>query len=56
LWDDCDAHIDKGVAAEPDWDGAVQPAPGYEAKLLPISASTGELAGLGVLPVLGVLP
>lgn len=20
LWDDCDAHVDVGVAAEPDWD------------------------------------
>jgi hypothetical protein len=34
LWDDCDAHVGEGVAAEPDWatdwDGAAQPAPDHE--------------------------
>ena len=31
LRDDCDAHAGEGVAAEPDWDLAAQPAPDYEA-------------------------
>ena len=31
LWDDCsDAQTGEGVAAEPDWDLAAQPAPDYE--------------------------
>ena len=30
LWDDRDAHAGEGVAAEPDWDLAAQPAPDYE--------------------------
>jgi len=34
LWDDCDAHVGDGVAAEPDWaadwDGAAQPASDHE--------------------------
>ena len=30
LWDDCDAHVGEGVAVEPDWDLAAQPAPDYE--------------------------
>jgi len=31
LWDDGgDAQVDDGVQAEPDWDGAAQPAPDYE--------------------------
>ncbi len=30
LWDDGgDAQMDEGVAVEPDWDLAVQPAPDY---------------------------
>ena len=31
LWDDCDAQAVEGVAVEPDWDLAAQPAPEYEA-------------------------
>ena len=30
LWDDGDAQIGEGVAVEPDWDLAAQPAPDYE--------------------------
>jgi hypothetical protein len=34
LWDDCDAHVGEGVAAEldwaTDWDRAAQPAPNFE--------------------------
>ena len=30
LWDDCDAQTVEGVAVEPDWDLAEQPAPDYE--------------------------
>ena len=30
LWDDCDAHVGEGVAAEPDWDLAAQVAPDFE--------------------------
>ncbi len=30
LWDDFDAHVGEGVAAEPDWDLAAQPAPDFE--------------------------
>jgi hypothetical protein len=30
LWDDCDAHVGEGVAAEPDWDLAAQAAPDFE--------------------------
>ena len=30
LWDDCDAQVGEGVAAEPDWDLAAQPAPDFE--------------------------
>ena len=29
LWDDCDAQAVEGVAVEPDWDLAEQPAPDY---------------------------
>ena len=27
---DCDAHVGEGVATDPDWDLAAQPAPDYE--------------------------
>ena len=30
LWEDCDAQTVEGVAVEPDWDLAAQPAPDYE--------------------------
>jgi len=30
LWDDCDTQALEGVAVEPDWDLAAQPAPDYE--------------------------
>jgi hypothetical protein len=30
LWDDCDAQVGEGVAAEPDWDLAAQAAPDFE--------------------------
>jgi len=30
LWDDCDAQIGEGVAVEPNWNLAAQPAPDYE--------------------------
>ena len=30
LWEDCDAHVGEGVAAEPDWDLAAQPPPDFE--------------------------
>ncbi len=30
LWGDGDAQIGEGVAVEPDWDLAAQPAPDYE--------------------------
>jgi hypothetical protein len=30
LWDDGDAQIGEGVAVEPDWDLAAQPAPDHE--------------------------
>lgn len=29
LWDSCDMQIGEGVAAEPDWDLAAQPAPDF---------------------------
>ena len=30
MWDDCDAQTGEGVAVEPDWNLAAQPAPDYE--------------------------
>jgi hypothetical protein len=30
LWDECDAPLDEGVQALPDWDLAAQPAPDYQ--------------------------
>lgn len=30
LWDDCDAYVGEGVAAEPAWDLTAQSAPDYE--------------------------
>ena len=32
FWDDCDASVDEGVVAEPDWDLAAKPAPDFEAE------------------------
>jgi hypothetical protein len=30
MWDDCVAHMDEGVHAEPDWDLARQLAPDFD--------------------------